>query len=102
MKEFKALLKFVKPYRWWVALATFSMVMVTSMNMASPWMIRNLIQTVTEGVSGEGSIARVNLLALAVIVIYILRAVSQFGTSYVSHYAAWKIEDTGGYKADFI
>lgn len=91
MKEFKELLRFVKPYKWLLVLATLSMIIVTVMNMAGPWMIRSLVSTVTAGVSGEVGLHRVTVLALAVIMIYMLRAVSQFGTNYISHYAAWKI-----------
>lgn len=91
MKELKALMRFVKPYRWLVVLATFSMVMVTVMNMVGPWMIRNLIKTVTDGINGKSSIREINFLALAAITVYILRAVAQFGSDYVSHYAAWNI-----------
>jgi ATP-binding cassette subfamily B protein/subfamily B ATP-binding cassette protein MsbA len=98
MKELKALSRFMKPYRAHIFVATVCMVMVTAMNMAGPWMVRNLISTVTKSVEGKASIIQINLLALAVIVIYLLRAVSQFGTNYISHYAAWKmLEDIRGY-----
>ena len=91
MKELKVLLRFMKPYRLHLFIATLSMVMVTAMNMAGPWMIRNLIGTVTDSAGGGVDIQRVNFLALALVIIYLLRAVSRFGTDYVSHYAAWKI-----------
>ncbi|MCM8899908.1 ABC transporter ATP-binding protein/permease [Caldicoprobacter algeriensis] len=91
MKELRALMRFMKPYRLHIFVATVCMIMVTAMNMAGPWMIRNLISTVTQSIEGKASIAQVNFLALAVIAIYLLRAVSQFGTNYISHYAAWKI-----------
>nr|PZN10674.1 MAG: ABC transporter ATP-binding protein [Caldicoprobacter oshimai] len=91
MKELKALMRYMKPYRLHIFVATVCMIMVTAMNMAGPWMIRNLISTVTQSIEGKASIAQVNFLALAVIAIYLLRAVSQFGTNYISHYAAWKI-----------
>jgi ATP-binding cassette, subfamily B, bacterial len=91
MKELKALSKFIKPYKWYVVLATFCMVMVTVMNMVGPWMVRNLIKTVTEGISGRDSISQINILAAVVITVYILRAVSQFGCDYISHYAAWNM-----------
>jgi ABC-type multidrug transport system fused ATPase/permease subunit len=54
-------------------------------------MIRNLIQTVTEGINGKSSMGKINLLALAAISVYVLRAVSQFGADYLSHYTAWNI-----------
>ncbi|MBM7583205.1 ATP-binding cassette subfamily B protein/subfamily B ATP-binding cassette protein MsbA [Caldicoprobacter guelmensis] len=91
MKELKALMRYMKPYRLHIFVATVCMIMVTAMNMIGPWMIRNLISTVTQSVEGKASLAQVNFLALAVIAIYLLRAISQFGTNYISHYAAWKM-----------
>ncbi len=94
MKELKGLMRFVKPYKWWVILATFCMVMVTGMSMAGPWAVKNLIETIEDGVAGgQDSYRRVGVLAVVVIIIYIIRAVSRFGTNYVSHYAAWNILD---------
>ncbi|MFS8501013.1 MAG: ABC transporter ATP-binding protein [Caldicoprobacter sp.] len=91
MKELKALMRYMKPYRLHIFVATVCMVMVTAMNMVGPWMIRNLISTVVQSVQGIASIAQINFLALAVVAIYLLRAISQFGTNYISHYAAWKM-----------
>lgn len=91
MKEIKALLPFVGRWKWWVVLATLCMVVVTAMNLAGPWAIRSLIETVTKGVEGGASLAQINMLALVVIGIYCVRAVSRFGTDYISHYAAWNI-----------
>ncbi len=103
MKEFKRLLPFVKPYRWVLLLASICMVTVTGMNLAGPWAIRLLIQTVREGVAGEVGFSRVNLIAGAVILIYIVRAVARFGNSYVSHYGAWKVvEDVRQYLYDHM
>lgn len=91
MKEIKALLPFAVPYLGWIALATICMLLVTSMNLAGPWAIRNLILTVTEGVEGQGDYSQVSTLALLVIIIYIARAIAKFGTDYISHHAAWNM-----------
>lgn len=91
MRELKALTRFIKPYKWYVALATLCMITVTVMNMVGPWMVRNLIKTVTDGVGGKDGIGQINLLASILISVYVLRAVSQFGCDYVSHYAAWNM-----------
>ncbi len=54
MKELKALLKYIKPYRWFLVLATLSMLTVTAMNMIPPQMIRTLIGTVEKsGLDGD-------------------------------------------------
>lgn len=91
MRELKALYPFVKPYRWLIALATFSMVVVTAMNMVGPWMVRSLIQVITDGVgTGDPSFVRsINLLTILAVSVYIVRALAQFGTDYISHHAAW-------------
>ncbi len=91
MKEIKALLPFAKPYKWWIVLATVCMIFVTAASLAGPWAIRNLIQTITFGVEEQGDLRRVTFLALLVVGIYILRAVTKFGTDYISHYAAWNM-----------
>ena len=91
MKEIKALLPFAKPYKWWIALATVCMIIVTAASLAGPWAIRNLIQTITIGVEAQGDFRRVTLLALLVVAIYTVRAVSKFGTDYISHFAAWNM-----------
>ncbi len=91
MKELKALFPFFKPYRGWMALATFCMVMVTTMNMIGPWMVRTLIKVITDGVGNASSLDRITFLAVVTITVYILRAFAQFGTEYVSHYAAWNM-----------
>jgi ATP-binding cassette subfamily B protein/subfamily B ATP-binding cassette protein MsbA len=67
------------------------MIMVTVMNMIAPWMIRNLIKIVTDGGGGQINVEHVSLLALAALIVYILRAISQFGSDYISHYSAWHI-----------
>ncbi|HBI56653.1 MAG TPA: ABC transporter ATP-binding protein [Firmicutes bacterium] len=91
MKEIKALVPFAKPYKWWIVLATVCMIFVTAASLAGPWAIRNLIQTITIDVQGQGDFRQVTLLALLVVAIYTIRAVTKFGTDYISHYAAWNM-----------
>ncbi len=93
MKELKALSRFVKPYRWLVVLATLSMIVVTAMNMLAPWLIRYFIRIVTEEPRGQIDIDTIGVLALSALIVYIVRAVSQFGADYISHHAAWSILD---------
>jgi len=93
VRELRTLLRFAKPYRWFLVLATLSMVVVTAMNILAPWMIRSLIRTITEGVGNPSPryLAQVRSLALWAVSIYFLRSLFQFGTDYISHYAAWNI-----------
>jgi len=93
MNELKTLLRFAKPYRWFLVLATLSMIMVTAMNMVGPWMVRTLIRTITDGVGSLDTsfLVDVQWLALLAVTIFFLRSMFQFGTDYISHYAAWNI-----------
>ena len=91
MRDFKVLVPFIKPYKWWIALATICMVIATTMTMVGPWMIRNLIQTVTQGGNNVSNINKINMHTLIVIFVYNLRAVTQFGTNYIAHYVAWNM-----------
>jgi len=92
MKELKTLLRFVKPYRWLLVFATLCMIMVTAMNMIGPWMIRSLIKTITDGAGGNaGNFAGINLLAGLSVLVYLVRAASQFGSDYIAHHAAWSM-----------
>jgi len=91
MKELKVILRYTKPYRWLLLLATLSMILMTVMNMIGPWMIRSLIQTVTDSVNTmeESYMAKVSRLAALAVVVYMVRAAAQFGADYISHYSAW-------------
>ncbi|MFP4661778.1 MAG: ABC transporter ATP-binding protein [Halanaerobiales bacterium] len=103
MKHFKSLIRFIKPYRRLLILATISMFVATGMNLAGPWVIRNFLATITDGVNGEASIRQINILAIIVILVYIVRAIAQYGQDFISHLAAWKaLEDIRQYLYDFI
>ncbi|AUS96030.1 ABC transporter permease [Clostridium thermosuccinogenes] len=91
MKELKALLHFAKPYKWYIALATLCMITVTAMNMVAPWMIRNIVKIITDGPSNQIDMKQVTILALTALAAYLIRAASQFGSDYISHYSAWYI-----------
>lgn len=99
MKELKVLTRFIKPYKWWIVLATICMVIVTAASIAGPWIIRSLVETVTN----KGNANEVKILALILVGIYIIRAFTRFGTNYISHYAAWKIlEDIRSFLYDHL
>lgn len=89
MKELRAILPFAKPYKWWLVAATLCMLLVTGASLAGPWAIRSLIRTVTEGVAVD--FTHINRLAVLVVGIYMVRAISKFGTDYISHCAAWNM-----------
>lgn len=91
MKEIKAIFPFARPYRWWIVAATLCMLLVTAASLAGPWAIRSLLVTVQEGATAATEFNRINLLAAIVVGLYLLKAVSKFGTDYISHCAAWRM-----------
>lgn len=91
MKELRSILPFTKPYRWLIVIATLCMLLVTSANLVAPWVIRSLLGTVVEGTQESMDFSRINTLALMVVGLYIVRAISKFGTDYISHVAAWSM-----------
>lgn len=91
MNELKAILPFAKPYKWWIVIATVCMLVVTAASLAGPWVIRSLLETVTSSTQGAMDFGRINQLAIVVVAVYIIRAISKFGTDYISHCAAWNM-----------
>jgi ATP-binding cassette subfamily B protein/subfamily B ATP-binding cassette protein MsbA len=103
MKKFRPIIRFIKPYKWYLVLAVISMFMVTGMNLAGPWVIRRFIQIVTTGVKKGEVLEEIGFLAILAFGIYLVRAFAQFGTNYISHYAAWKaLEDIRQYLYNYI
>jgi len=93
VKELKAILPFAKPYRWWIVAATVCMLLVTAANLTGPWLIRSLVAMVEDLAAGAGApdYSYITYLALSIVAVYIIRALSKFGTDYISHCAAWNM-----------
>lgn len=91
MKYIIRLLKYAKPYWKYLFIAAFSTLSVTAINLLGPWLVRSLIGVVTN--ISKYSNPRKNIINLSMILIasYILRALFQFLSSYLSHYAAWHL-----------
>lgn len=89
MKELKALLPFARPFRWWITAATGCMLLVTASSLAGPWAIRTLLASIETGTAAD--LGKINVLAIVVVGIYLLRALSRFGADYISHCAAWRM-----------
>ncbi len=103
MKKFKPIMQFIRPYKWYLLLAVISMFTVTGMNLASPWVIRSFIQIINKGDISGRVIEEIGFLAVLALGIYVIRAFAQFGTNYISHYAAWKaLEDIRQYLYNYI
>ena len=88
MYSFRKLLPYLRPYRWHMVVVIGASLGITVMNLVNPWLVRELVQIIrTE--SGESALSRVASLATILIIVFILRAVFRYLTSYVAHIMAW-------------
>ncbi len=68
-----------------------SMFLLVGVQLLVPWVIRTLINTVTSPTITPSSFTLVNILALLVLGIYIIRAGMRFLRSYMAHLAGWGV-----------
>ncbi len=91
MKSLAFVFKFARRYTTPLILTVISMVLLVGAQLVIPWIIRNLINTVTsDGLTLESfdTITRLTIIALLV---YLLRAGLQFVRSYMAHIAGWGV-----------
>lgn len=92
MKSLRKLRPFLKPYRWHMLVVILATLGVTVTNLIHPWLIRSLIQLVTDQASSqEAALQTVTTLAVVLLIVFLLRSLSAFLKSYISHVMAWRV-----------
>ena len=91
MHSLRFVFKYIKIYKFPLALTVGSMTLLVGIQLLAPWLIKTMISTVTDPTAGLQSISIVSRLALIALLIYILRAGMQFVRSYMAHKAGWFI-----------
>jgi ATP-binding cassette subfamily B protein/subfamily B ATP-binding cassette protein MsbA len=91
MKSLGFVLKYVKKYKWQLALTVGAMVLLVGIQLLAPWLVRSMIATVTDPEAGPEAVDFVARLALLALVVYIARAGLQFVRSYMAHVAGWHV-----------
>ena len=87
----KLLLKFAKKYAWALIVTIASMLVLVGAQLLIPWIVRRLIELVTEGQLSPDTMATVKQLTLIALVTFIARGVVQFLRSYMAHIAGWGV-----------
>lgn len=87
----KLLLRFAKKYSWALALTVISMLVLVSAQLLIPWLIRTLIELVTEQMLTTETMNVVSRLTLIALLTFIARGVVQFLRSYMAHIAGWGV-----------
>jgi len=87
----KLLLRFAKKYAWALAVTVISMLVLVGAQLLIPWLIRSLIELVTEQQLTPDTMAVVKRLTLIALLTFIGRGVVQFLRSYMAHIAGWGV-----------
>jgi len=85
------LVKIARPYWKYLIIAGISTLAITGVNLLGPWLIRQLVDIITN--IGQYPDARKNIINLTILITlsYIAWIIFQFLASYLSHYAAWHL-----------
>ena len=88
MKTLWKLTKEAARYKALYLLAIFSTLMLTVVNLTAPKVLSAMTGVVERGVD-DAALSTVMQLALALLVLYLLRILFRFLSSYLTHKAAW-------------
>jgi ATP-binding cassette subfamily B protein len=83
--------KYARRYAGQLALTVVSMLLLVGVQLLSPWIVKSMVETITDpavGPEGANTITRLALLGLAV---YGARAGLRFVRSYMAHVAGWSV-----------
>jgi ATP-binding cassette, subfamily B, bacterial len=91
MKPLQIVLRYAKNYKVALGITILSMLLLVGVQLFIPWMIRELIATVTardDRIQSEFIITR---LTLVVLLVFLLKAGFQYLRSYMAHVAGWNV-----------
>ncbi len=91
MKSLGFVFKYAARYKGALALTVTSMLLLVGIQLLAPWLVRNMIATVTDPAAGPEAVDIVAGLALVALLIYLLRGGMQFIRSYMAHVAGWNV-----------
>lgn len=91
MKSFKFVLRYLRKYRWVLILTIVSMLLLVGVQLVAPWIVKRMVETVTDSASTLADMGFIARLALAVLAVYAIRTVLQFIRSYMAHVAGWSV-----------
>ena len=80
---------YIRDYARLLALVVISMLLLTAVQLAAPWVIRSMIETATDPLAGPESADTIATLALLALGLYVLQGGLRFVRSYVAHVAGW-------------
>ncbi len=91
MKPLHLVIKYTRKYYPQLSVTVLSMLLLVGVQLTVPWIIKTLIQIVTEPATINDSWGMITTLTLLAFGIFILRGVLQFTRSYIAHVAGWGV-----------
>ena len=91
MKPLKLLLKFAKNYKKALFWAVFSMMVLVGAQLLIPWLIRSLINVVTDQSLSTASLQTITKISIVAMLAFIGRGTMQFLHTYTAHIAGWGV-----------
>jgi ATP-binding cassette subfamily B protein len=91
MKPLRLILRYTQNYTLPLVVTVVSMLLLVSMQLIIPWIIKTLIDTVTSTEIASASLNTISILTLAALGVYVLRGILQFIRSYQAHIAGWGV-----------
>jgi ATP-binding cassette subfamily B protein len=91
MKTVRFVLGYAKKHVIPLALTVGSMTLLVGVQLLAPWIVRNMIATVTDPEAGAEALGQVTRLALLALAVYVVRGGLTFIRSYMAHVAGWNV-----------
>jgi ATP-binding cassette subfamily B protein len=91
MKTLRFILGYARNYVGHLAVTVISMVLLVGAQLLAPWIIREMIATVTNQATGQAAMDDITRLALLALGVYVIRGGLQFLRSYMAHIAGWGV-----------
>ena len=87
----KLLLRFAKKYTWALILTIVASLALVGAQLLIPWLIRNLINLVTDQSLSTETMQKVTQLSTIALLAFVARGFMQFLRSYMAHIAGWGV-----------
>ena len=87
----KLLLRFSKRYAWALTVTVLSMLALVGAQLLIPWLIRSLVELVTEHQLTQETMNTVSRLTFIALITFLARGFMQFLRSYLAHIAGWGV-----------
>lgn len=91
MRSVRFALPYLRRYAKPLAVTVGSMLLLVGVQLLAPWLVRNMIATVTDPAAEPEATDTISLLALLALIVYVVGGVLRFLRSYMAHVAGWNV-----------